>query len=381
MLEHSHTRRRVPKQAALLNLALALTACAADDTGAHKSSGEAATPTTGDEGAAQTSAYAHAIGHFAPIPGVSLVDPNVTDATSLDLATASWPIEGEASFRTTPRGVDLELKLTQCRKPYGYPVRIDDIPDCSQLTQDSVAWDGARGTLENKAFCFGSPGVLYESRARDSNQPWTLGGAAASNLIGRTITIHDPDTGVPLACAEIEVADGGALAQPPAPGALPSSTVTAELAGLCVLGAGALSSSSGCPDLDAVADCGLTHCVAPCLPACTDYIACLSSAESMCEGSCQPEAECGSCLGSSTQCMLGFCAQELSCAPPPTPGGPCTELRNCCMRQGPLVESCNRYADLMEELSGDPSCRGALSDWDVNTHFTYRSPCYPDGMP
>jgi hypothetical protein len=35
----------------------------------------------------------------------------------------------------------------------------------------------------------------------------------------------------------------------------------------------------------------------------------------------------------------------------------------------------------MEQLSGDPSCLGALSDWDVNAHFNYRSPCSQNGVP
>jgi hypothetical protein len=49
------------------------------------------------------------------------------------------------------------------------------------------------------------------------------------------------------------------------------------------------------------------------------------------------------------------------------------------MRQGPATEACLEYEQLLEQLSGDPSCLGALTDWDVNTNFTYRSPCYPDG--
>jgi hypothetical protein len=52
------------------------------------------------------------------------------------------------------------------------------------------------------------------------------------------------------------------------------------------------------------------------------------------------------------------------------------------MRQGPLVDSCLTYAAMLEHLSGDASCRGALDDWDFNAHFAYRSPCYTDaGMP
>ena len=69
--------------------------------------------------------------------------------------------------------------------------------------------------------------------------------------------------------------------------------------------------------------------------------------------------------------------------PAPMPGGPCTTLRECCARQGPLVDSCNAYADLLIHLGGELSCNGALYDWDVNTHITYRSPCTPQdaGVP
>ena len=328
--------------------------------------------------------YAHATGSFTAIATTPPVDPNVADATALDLATASWPVEGRVSFRTTPAGVDVEVTLTQCRKPYAYAVRIYPGADCAQIKRGASAWDGARGRLESKAFCFGAPGALYESRASQSAIAWSLGGPASSNLIGRSIAIHDPDTDEPLACAKIEVADEAALAQPLAASAPPRSTVVAQLAGLCVLGPTAFAKMDGaghCPNLDTVADCALTHCVSTCLETCAGYIGCLTDAKSACSADCQPSAECSACLGVSTGCMLGFCKSTLACAPPPTPGGPCTTLRACCARQGPLAESCNHYADLMEQLSGDSSCLGALDDWDVNAHFNYRSPCYTNGPP
>ena len=99
----------------------------------------------------------------------------------------------------------------------------------------------------------------------------------------------------------------------------------------------------------------------------------------MCSGECVVDAACNQCLDGA-QCLAGHCRKELSCAPPPTPGGPCTEFRACCMRQGPLVDSCLEYAQLLEDLSGDMSCLGALNDLDVNTNFNYRSPCYQEGF-
>ena len=320
--------------------------------------------------------YARAEGRFAPLTPGMLVDPATTDATDLSLATAAWPLEGAVSFQTTPEGVDLSLTLTQCRKPYAYPVFIYPGTDCSQLDGRSKPWDGTRGTLSSKAFCFGPAGALFDTRPTRSNLPWTIGGPASSNLLGRAVAIHDPDTNLPLVCATISAAEGGKLAAAAAPVARPPNLVTAQLAGLCVLGPGAFGQGT-CPNLDTLADCALTHCVASCLDVCSEYVSCLGGAGSACSAQCQPSPGCASCLGTSTQCMLGFCQDELACAPAPTPGGPCTALRACCARQGALVESCNHYADLVERLSGDASCLGALSDWDVNTHYTYRSPCYP----
>jgi hypothetical protein len=86
-------------------------------------------------------------------------------------------------------------------------------------------------------------------------------------------------------------------------------------------------------------------------------------------------------MAAASRCASGFCEEVIRCAPPPTPGGPCTELRACCMRQGPLIESCLEYTRVIERWSGDTSCFGTLHDWDFNTNFAYRSPCTDAGTP
>jgi hypothetical protein len=308
------------------------------------------------------------------------VDPSTADATALDAQTAWWPVEGTATFRTTPTGVDLVVVLNNCRKPYAYRVVLYAGSDCSTIEADSQPWDGTRGVLSTKDYCFASPARLYEARTNSDPKPWTIGGPAISNLIGRTIAVHDPDTNEPLACGTIQAPDE-ALATNAS--ALPTlrPEVIAQMAGMCLFGPIVPlndEAPGACPRLENVARCALDHCVAGCLEDCLDYAACLEQASMTCSAECQPQGECAMCLGTGTLCMFGFCQSEIACAPAPTPGGPCTELRECCARQGPLTESCNYYAGLMERLSGDTSCRGALYDWDVNTHFTYRSPCYPD---
>jgi hypothetical protein len=318
---------------------------------------------------------------------LSLIRPRTTvgpefPANDVDATTAWWPIAGTATFRTTPEGVDLIVHATQCRTAYSYPVFLYAETDCSLVTRDSKPWGDGRGTLKSKALCFGAPGAsVYESRSQQEPASWTIGGAAASNVLGRTIAIHDPDTMEPLACGTVQVTDGGVPWVPLRPEQRPSNVVALQLAGVCGLGRPLSRADAGpsCPDPESSSKCLLTHCLAPCIDVCAQHIACLEASSEVCTADCELMGPCANCLQQAAPCMLNFCRHEFACSPPPTPGGPCTQLRECCMRQGPVVEGCMGYAQILEDLSGDPSCLGGLWDRDVNTNFTYRSPCYPDG--
>ena len=318
--------------------------------------------------------YAAASVQLAQIRPRWLIDLNLADPKDLTAQTAWWPIQGQATFRTIPDGVDFGLELSQCRVPYSYPVRIYDAGDCSTLERGAEP----REKLDD-LFCFGSAGgTVFTSRANSANKPWSLGGHSATNLIGRMLAVLDPDTGEPLLCAPIEVAEGGkpvglSTATPPRP------EVVAALGNLCVFRAlPEWQRSTPCPDPVELNTCVLEHCVGACLERCSDHIACLDAASDPCEVDCQPETDCRACLGPQ-QCALGFCAKHLACAPPVTPEGPCTELRECCVHQGPLAETCAKFVTSIEGLGGDATCLGTLFDWDFNTNFAYRHPCYPDG--
>ena len=95
------------------------------------------------------------------------IDPSTADATALDAQTSWWPVSGTATFRTTPTGVDLVFPLNNCRKPYGYPIVLYAGSDCSAIEADSQPWDGPRGVLSSKTYCFGAPARLYESPFTD----------------------------------------------------------------------------------------------------------------------------------------------------------------------------------------------------------------------
>lgn len=308
----------------------------------------------------------------------TLVGPD-TEPNDLDAQTAWWPIEGSVEFRTTAEGVDLVLHAIHCRTAYAYPVFIYADADCNAIKPDSVPWE--RGLLKSKGLCIGAPGVnLFESRADTDPKSWRLGGASASDLLGRTIAIHDPDTREPLACGVIQASDAGAPWKPIAPERRPSNVVIQQLAGVCAFGVlpSRTSDASTCPNQEKLSACLLGHCVAQCLDVCADHVACLERSEEICTAPCERSPACEACLTLGPGCIAGFCLNEFSCAPPPTPGGPCTQFRACCMRQGPVTEGCLLLAEVTERLSGDGSCLGALWDFDTNTNFTYRSPCYPD---
>lgn len=324
--------------------------------------------------------YAQASAQLTQIRPRQTVDPNEDIANDPNSITSWWPAEGSATFKTTSEGVDVFIFLRNCRGGYSYPVRLYEDARCEQLEQKSATWDGARGTLGRNAFCLGSAGArLYDSRASTQAKPWSIGGAKSSDLIGRAIAVIDPDTGEPLACGKIELPDGGAPVEPSEPVEQPSPRVAAEVAGSCLLRLGPPRPDAGaaCPDLEKLGECALVHCVGPCVSVCAQHIACIE-AHPDCSGSCVADDACNKCVDGA-QCTFGHCRKQISCAPPPTPNGPCTEFRACCMRQGPLVGSCLEYATQLEEIAGDTSCLGALEDWDVNTNFTYRSPCYRDG--
>jgi len=328
------------------------------------------------------STYARASATLLRVATGPTVVAGQVESADVDAATALWPIHGVATLRTTTEGVDLTVSMQDCRSGHLYPVVLFEGADCAALTRDSATWDDTRGKGIAPAICPGAPGAFaYYARKSDEPKPWSLGGSASSNVLGHAIAVLDPDTGEPLACGVIAESSDGGLAR--FDHQVPRPEVVAQLTGVCMLEQLGLSGTrpdgTACPDLAATGACAITHCYQPaCEEVCASHVACLDTANEPCSTDCQPSDECTACVGD-FRCVMGFCESFIGCATI-TPGGPCTELEACCLRQGPQTEACLVQARQLQVLGGDATCLGLLNDFDFNTSVTHRSQCYQEGF-
>ena len=214
------------------------------------------------------------------------------------------------------------------------------------------------------------------SRSNDADKPWTIGGPRESDLVGHAMVVQDPTTLEPIACGVIERAEDAAyVPAPPETGM--QLQIQAQVAGICLSGTFTQDNTRPCPDPAELVQCSSEHCnLGACLEECKDFTACL---ETKGGDPCQTVFECAAtdacidCQNEVGYCSFSYCLAEVSCAPPPTPDGPCAQLAACCQMQGDQAASCLDLVRLIERVSGDPSCRGAMMDWDVTAHL--KVPC------
>jgi hypothetical protein len=280
------------------------------------------------------------------------------------------PTMATVTFKQTTAGIDMLLDGTGCQIfAAGYPVRIHAGTTCTDAAGQGPVWDGARGET-GVMLCMGQSqrGLLYYTRSSSDPHPWTLGGASASNILSHVLVIHDPVSDAPLACGVIVEAPA---APPPPAESLPSTQTQAQIAGLCTFNMLVTTSTKVCPDPSKLSACAAAHCgLYDCLNPCADYASCLEQQPGVCDFSaCATSEACGTCTSDVFRCVVQLCNREVSCSEPPTPGGPCTKLRNCCQKQGDFAANCIAVVANLEHLSGDPSCIGAMQDWDFNTHL------------
>jgi hypothetical protein len=300
-------------------------------------------------------------------------DAGASDAQDSD-AGPPLSVEGTATFEMTGSGVDLTVSINGCANGAPYPIVIHEGSDCASAMSQGPEWDPPRGEGITSLICLGnsSRGTAHYTRPASGPKPWSVGGSAASDVVGHVILIVDPVTMRPVACGPI-VLEADAGVAPAGPVVIPRLGVLAQAAGLCTLNTWA--PDAGCPDPGRLVDCACTHCdLSACLANCSDYVTCLQRESASCANDCPMPDACSSCLSRITACELGFCIDVIGCAVP-TPGGPCSKLEACCELQGPRVDTCLYTVNVVEKLGGDTSCTGLMHDQDFLTNGAYDPQC------
>jgi hypothetical protein len=302
--------------------------------------------------------------------------------TPVSSADAGSQVGGTATFSETADGVDLDLYLSGCAVGSADPIVIQAGSDCSAESVLGAHWDSPRGDDISPLMCVGTTGGGrdFYTRLKSDKKPWTIGEPAGSDLLGHAVVVYDSNSLEPIACGVItRAADVSAL---PVAGtgteqdAGVKPEARAVLAGLCLARAIVRDNAQPCPDPGELAECASEHCeLDACVAQCTDFLACVQPQDDVCQAqfSCTMNQACADCQAHTTSCVLGFCSNKVACAAPVAPDGPCSQLEACCAMQGDAAAMCLDTVHLLETLSGDPSCYGAMMDWDVNAH--YAVPC------
>ncbi|HEY2736408.1 MAG TPA: hypothetical protein VGI70_20555 [Polyangiales bacterium] len=291
------------------------------------------------------------------------------------VADASAAVNGSATFAETADGVDFVLQMRSgCEPGNMYPTFIQAGTDCSDAALHGAHWDSPRGEGVGLTSCIITSGVgrTYYTRAKSDKKPWTIGSPAASNILGHALIISDPTTLEPLACGVITRAPDAASTKPNV-----STQQRALLAGLCEYKMFVRDNAQDCPNETELAKCGTEHCeLDGCVQPCAPYLACLTAMSDPCSSdtSCELSTDCASCEGDVNSCMYGFCSDQIACASPIAPDGPCSQLEACCAMQGDGAAQCLDTVRLLEKFSGDPSCMGLKQDWDATAHLAV--PCH-----
>lgn len=337
------------------------------DDAANPSDGHAggAAPAAGGHDQATTTAGATGTKAIAMLEQVGDAVPDAGRALS-----------GTGRFAVTDSGVDLAILFNGCPSTAELRLFIQDGTDCSTATLEGRHWNGAHGEGIPDVPCIGVSGQGRGaiSRASDEDAPWTIGGSSDSDVLGHALVAYDRATGAALACGVIKLddsappapaGDGGAASDVPLKG-------RAQIAGLCLGASLVRDNTQNCPDPKELSDCAQEHCqLDSCVATCADYLACTTKADDPCSVAftCEIDKDCSTCQNAVAMCALSFCSEQFSCAAPPTEGGPCSQLRACCALQGDMANSCLELVKQIESLSGDPSCRGVMSDWDFVAHL------------
>jgi hypothetical protein len=285
-------------------------------------------------------------------------------------------VHGTATFNVTESGVDLSILLQRCPPSGMIQLFIQEAGDCSPRTLSGAHWDSPRGEGIPTLTCLGvsGQGRGAVTRPREHAKPWSIGGPAESDVLMHAVVVYDAASGTPIACGVVmrdATAPEPTVQDPAATSDVPL-LARAQIAGVCTSQSFVRANTQACPDPKALTACAQEHCqLDACVATCADYVACTSKADNPCSVAftCPIDEACATCQGTVQMCVFNFCTDEIACAAPPSPDGPCSQLAACCALQGDMAQSCLETVRLVEKLSGDPSCFGLMRDWDFFSHL------------
>jgi hypothetical protein len=116
-------------------------------------------------------------------------------ATITAFGTGTVHVTGTATFTQGDGGsVTVVVKLDGCVDGKMYPVHIHDGTSCESAMTQGAHWGPTRGEGMPKVVCSGTSGTAMLTRPpTDPTLAWTVGGDAATNVIGHAFVAHDPD--------------------------------------------------------------------------------------------------------------------------------------------------------------------------------------------
>jgi hypothetical protein len=280
---------------------------------------------------------------------------------------------GSISFRVTESGVDLFSVLNNCPMHNKLSLVLQAGSDCSEATLTGPAWDSPRGEGITDVFCLGIGGAGRSAYSRNDDAPkvWSIGEPEESNVLGHAVVALDAVTREPVACGIVVLEANQPVVDTPVDTSNVPLKIRAQIAGIC--GAKMLvgNNSQDCPNPEELVACVERHCeFGTCVAACADYLACTGQADDPCSlaFTCTIDDACSTCVGNVQQCAFNYCADQLACAAPVTPDGPCSQLVACCAKQGDMADSCLELVRSLEKFSGDQSCFGVMQNWDQVLH-------------
>jgi hypothetical protein len=363
--------------------ALLLFACARDhgQSGSTDASPEHTGDGSGGKAGESSGAAAGKAGAANPAKQEKAGGPGTKAVAALesvgDAATDAGPsLRGTATFNVTQSGVDLSIMARNCAASVRLQFFIQAGGDCSDETISGPRWQDGRGDGIPDVACLGvsGQGRAALTRSSDEARPWTIGGSSDTNVLGHAFVAYDAESGAAVACGVIMLEQGATDAPASDPGASRNVPLLgrAQIAGACLGQMIVRDNEQACPDPKALSACAEEHCqLDACVATCADYLACTTQAEDPCSVAftCEIDSACSKCQGSVQTCSFNFCADQLTCAAPVTPDGPCSQLEACCGLQGDKTESCLELVRQLEQISGDPSCFGVMRDWDFVAHL------------